>query len=85
MQFFKCEVCGKIICVIEESMAPTVCCGKPMTELRPGTTDAATEKHIPAYKIEGNTCYVTVGSVLCNTFRRNFYNYPRVHIRNEYR
>ena len=64
MQFFKCEVCGKIICVIEESMAPTVCCGKPMTELRPGTTDAATEKHIPAYKIEGNTCYVTVGSVL---------------------
>ena len=64
MQFVKCEVCGKIICVIEESMAPTVCCGKPMTELRPGTTDAATEKHIPAYKIEGNTCYVTVGSVL---------------------
>lgn len=64
MKFYRCETCGKIICVIEETMAPTVCCGKPMTELKANTTDAATEKHVPVYAVEGNKVSVTVGSVI---------------------
>ena len=31
-------------------------------ELKPNTTDAATEKHIPVYKIEGNDLLITIGS-----------------------
>ena len=34
-----------------------------MTEIVPGSTDAALEKHVPVYKVEGNKVYVTVGSV----------------------
>jgi superoxide reductase len=34
-----------------------------MTELIPGTTDAAQEKHVPAVTVEGNKVSVKVGSV----------------------
>lgn len=34
-----------------------------MTELVPGTTDAAVEKHVPVYRAEGHKVLVTVGEV----------------------
>ena len=34
-----------------------------MTELIPGTTDAAIEKHIPVYKVKDNKVTVEIGSV----------------------
>ena len=38
-------------------------CGEKMEELVPNTIDAAQEKHVPVYNIEGNKVTVTVGSV----------------------
>ena len=35
----------------------------PMTEVIPGTTDAAVEKHVPVAAVDGNKVAVTVGSV----------------------
>lgn len=35
-----------------------------LKELVPNTTDAATEKHVPEVKVEGNKVTVTVGSTL---------------------
>ena len=61
--FFICEHCGNIIAMVEDKGVPVMCCGQKMTELVPGTTDAAAEKHIPVYKTEGNKVYVTVGEV----------------------
>ena len=63
MKFYICEVCGNIITHVNASGVPVVCCGKPMKELVPGTTDAAVEKHVPVYAVEGNTVTVQVGSV----------------------
>ena len=63
MKFYICEVCGNIITHVNASGVPVVCCGKPMKELVPGTTDAAVEKHVPVYSVEGNTVTVQVGSV----------------------
>jgi superoxide reductase len=63
MKFYICEVCGNIITHVNASGVPVVCCGKPMKELVPGTTDAAVEKHVPAYSVEGNLVRVKVGSV----------------------
>ena len=40
-----------------------MCCGQKMTVLEPNTTDAAVEKHVPEYKVEGDTVTVTVSSV----------------------
>ena len=63
MKFYKCEICGKIVAMVKETPVDTMCCGQPMRELVPGTTDGATEKHVPVYTLDGNTVKVRVGSV----------------------
>ena len=63
MKFYKCEICGKIVAMVKETPVDTVCCGQSMRELVPGTTDGATEKHVPVYTLEGNSVKVKVGSV----------------------
>ena len=63
MKFYKCEICGKIVAMVKETPVDTMCCGQAMRELVPGTTDGATEKHVPVYTVEGNTVRVKVGSV----------------------
>ncbi len=62
-RFFICEHCGNIIAMVKDSGVPVVCCGQKMTELIPGTVDAALEKHVPVYEVEGNKVTVTVGAV----------------------
>lgn len=62
-KFYICKHCGNIIAKVKDAGVPVVCCGERMTELVPGTTEAATEKHIPVYEIKDNVCNVTVGSV----------------------
>ena len=39
------------------------CCTEEWTELRPNTTDAAGEKHVPVIAIDGRNVTVKVGSV----------------------
>ncbi|MBR0429357.1 MAG: desulfoferrodoxin [Lachnospiraceae bacterium] len=63
MKFFVCEVCGNFVEMVKESGAPMTCCGQKMTELVPGTSDGAVEKHVPVVTVEGNKVTVTVGSV----------------------
>ncbi|MCD7883638.1 MAG: desulfoferrodoxin [Lachnospiraceae bacterium] len=62
-KFYICEVCGNIVMKVEDKGTPLKCCGQTMKELIPGTTDAAVEKHVPVYQVEGNLVKVTVGSV----------------------
>lgn len=64
LKFFRCNHCGNIIVKIKDSSVPVVCCGENMQELVPGTTDAAVEKHLPVYEVNGSSVSVTVGSVL---------------------
>lgn len=61
--FYICEHCGNIIAKVRDSGVPVVCCGKPMTQIVPGTSDGAYEKHVPVYTVEGNIVTVTVGAV----------------------
>ena len=63
MKMYKCEVCGNIICKVKDSGVPVMCCGKPMAEMVPGTSDGASEKHVPVIKQDGNKVVVEVGSV----------------------
>lgn len=62
-KFYTCENCDNIITMIRNAGISAKCCGKEMKEIKPGTTDAATEKHVPVYKVEGNLVRVNVGSV----------------------
>lgn len=63
MKFYICKHCHNIIAYVHDSGVPVVCCGEKMTEIIPNTTDAATEKHVPVVKVEGQKVTVTVGSV----------------------
>ena len=62
MKFYRCPHCGQIIAIVKATGVPIVCCGEPMAEVVPGTTDASLEKHVPIVNVEGNTVYVRVGS-----------------------
>ena len=62
-KFLICEVCGNIVAMVEDKGTPVSCCGKKMTVIVPGTTDASVEKHVPVYEVKGNKVYVKVGSV----------------------
>lgn len=63
MKFYKCPICGNIIYIVEGNDKLVKCCGQPLEELIPNTIDAATEKHVPACKKEGENLVVTVGEV----------------------
>ena len=63
MKFYECETCKKIITMIDEKAVPTMCCGKPMEELVPGTSDGAAEKHVPVVAMDGKKVTVCVGDV----------------------
>lgn len=63
LKFYICPHCGQIVAKIKDKGVPVVCCGEPMKELVPGTTEAAHEKHIPVYTVDGNIVNVTVGFV----------------------
>ena len=52
MKFYICKHCGNIIAYVRSSGVPVVCCGEPMQEIIPGTTDGALEKHVPVIEVE---------------------------------
>ena len=63
IRFFICKHCGNIITMVHDAKVPVVCCGEKMSELVPGSTDAATEKHVPVVEVNGTEVKVKVGSV----------------------
>ena len=63
MKFYICEHCGNIITFMKNVGVPVMCCGQKMTELVPGTSDGALEKHVPSVSADGQTVTVKVGEV----------------------
>lgn len=60
---YKCKTCGNIVEVIHAGAGEPVCCGVAMEKQEAGTSDGATEKHVPVIeKIDGGYL-VKVGSV----------------------
>lgn len=62
LKFYKCEVCGNIVCKIEDAGTPLTCCGKQMRELRNGETDGSLVYHLPDFRVSDNTVFIQVGS-----------------------
>ena len=63
MKFYRCEHCGQIVAIVKGTGVPIICCGQPMTEIVPGTVDAAVEKHVPVVEVNGSKVTVRIGSV----------------------
>lgn len=61
-KFLICKECGNIATKIYDSGVQMHCCGEPMSEMIPNTTDAAKEKHVPVITVNGTTVTVDIGS-----------------------
>ena len=44
MKFYQCAHCGQIIAIVKKTGVPIICCGEPMKEIIPSSTDASVEK-----------------------------------------
>lgn len=62
-KFYRCNHCGELVVVVNEGTCAPACCGEPMELLVAGSTDAATEKHVPVVTREGNVVTAHVGEV----------------------
>ena len=60
---YKCAICGNIVEVLHSGGGDLVCCGQPMKKMVEGTSDGATEKHVPVIEACEKGCKVKVGSV----------------------
>ena len=63
MKFYKCNKCGNIIILLEDSGVIPVCCGETMNELKPLTKDVGQEKHLPVVTCKDGVVHVKVSTV----------------------
>lgn len=63
VKFMRCALCGNLVGFVNDSGVVPECCGQPMNELVPNTTDAAGEKHVPVLQRDGVKLVVKVGEV----------------------
>ena len=63
MKFYICKNNGNIVTFLQNVPAAGIDGSMDLTELIPGSVDAATEKHVPDVTRSGNTLTVNVGSV----------------------
>lgn len=62
--FYKCNVCGNVVSVVEAGAGQLVCCGEPMQLLEEKTKDPKLgEKHVPVIEKSDKGVRVKVGSV----------------------
>ena len=61
LKFYVCQHCGNIVTFVKDAGVPVMCCGEKMSELIPGTSDGAHEKHVPGVEAEGKKITVKVG------------------------
>jgi len=60
-EIYKCEVCGKVIEILNSGVPETICCGKPMILMEEKIADWKGEKHVPKITIDGNKVTVDDG------------------------
>ena len=80
-KFYICKHCGNIIAKVKDTGVPVICCGEPMSEIIPGTTDAAMEKHVPVWTVENGIVHVKVGSVEHPMLPEHYIEWVSLHTR----
>ena len=63
LKLLYCTHCKKIVEVVNDNKVPVICCGEPMKEIVPNSTEAAVEKHLPVISEENGVVNVTVSTV----------------------
>lgn len=60
--FYRCSLCGNLICMVDDSGVIPSCCNEQMEPVTANTVDATVEKHIPVIQQNGNKILISVGS-----------------------
>lgn len=60
--FYKCEICGNVVVILNKRKGELYCCNKQMKGLKANVTEASFEKHIPVAVKENGNIKVQVGS-----------------------
>ena len=63
-EFYVCKDCDFEVQVIRKGSHDHKCFSDELTELKPNSKEAATEKHIPEVTVDGDKITVVVGSVV---------------------
>lgn len=63
LKFYVCPHCGNVVIKLVDKDVPVVCCGEKMLELKPNTTEAVQEKHLPVVSADGDVVTIRVGEV----------------------
>ena len=63
VKILKCNHCGNMAVMINDTGVPVICCGEAMEVLEANTVDAAVEKHVPVIETTDTGVLVKVGSV----------------------
>lgn len=77
LNLFYCQHCGKIIAIVKNSCAQTICCEDPMIKLHVNTSQNLLENNstknnpqrnlnVPIISVKGKTISVTLGSKISN-------------------
>ena len=64
VKYYRCPICGNVIEVVNGNVNMVKCCGQTPVLMEANTVDAAVEKHVPVYEIEGEEIVVKVGEVI---------------------
>ena len=64
VKYYRCPICGNVIEVVNGNINMVKCCGATPVLMEANTVDAAVEKHVPVYEIEGEEIVVKVGEVI---------------------
>lgn len=59
----ECKSCHSLVKILKDCKCDNCgiqCCGAQMIELKPNSTDASFEKHVPTYEISGNEIIVKI-------------------------
>jgi superoxide reductase len=62
IEFYRCDVCGNIVALVQNGGGSPACCGQDMSRLEANTTDASKEKHVPVVTKAGGKVKAAVGS-----------------------
>ncbi len=63
VKFYKCTKCDNLFAKVLEGPCTPECCGESCEELVAGSSDGATEKHVPALTREGGKVIARIGEV----------------------
>lgn len=72
IKLYRCNICGNIVMVMNDSGVVPECCGTQMEQLTVNREDAAFEKHLPVVTAGAGWVQVDVGSIL-HPMKENHY------------